>query len=471
MVGGYYINSNEFGNFFYKINAKGDTILKSLIKISPTYQSALTAYGKYSIYLPSINEYLGYNALIDSGSIKLLRFSCDTMGKNPKVLYNKYPVKALDSMSITHPQVFVKYIPGKCFYVYGQSPYARNNSYIIWKLDTSGKMLWRQDYYDTFNSSNFTLTEFKNKLLYTSTYIGAKDSGMRLVWMDTMGNVLSEKSLNGKYIAQHNEYLNGGSLWGSAGFAIMPDTSIIMGFSCTNPYGIAWPAVIKFKPNLDTAWTKVLKIARDAKKIDPTNDYTQIEKIVISPDSAVAVWWYKSFVDYNWTGTGGYQYGSVYALSRIDASGHILPSVHPDSVDWWFHEPGGLQANDMIATSDNGFAFAGQTYNYTNSKYNTYLLKLSNSIVMGVQQEEAPAKDGISVYPNPARDKVIIQNEKPFESATMNLYNIQGQLAKSYTNFNGISLSIERNSLPSGLYLLKIQTAKGEQFLKKIIFE
>ena len=67
--------------------------------------------------------------------------------------------------------------------------------------------------------------------------------------------------------------------------------------------------------------------------------------------------------------------------------------------------------------------------------------------------------------------KVIIQNEKPFESATMNLYNIQGQLAKSYTNFNGISLSIERNSLPSGLYLLKIQTAKGEQFLKKIIFE
>ena len=123
----------------------------------------------------------------------------------------------------------------------------------------------------------------------------------------------------------------------------------------------------------------------------------------------------------------------------------------------------------MIATLDKGFALTG-IGNFSVTKSGSYLLKLKGFVVTGIDEPIEIGGD-ITMYPNPSRNIVTITSTTQLEATNIYLYNIQGELVQSHPNFNGYSLTIRRNNLPSGLYLLKIQNNKGEQFLKKIIFE
>ena len=453
IVGGYTYypaNNIDYGNLFYRTNSKGDTIFKCLFKIPSNLDNMLVGHGLYDIYISSKYDFTGYNLKADSGNIKLLRFTCDSNGKNSKIQYNTYHVAALDSMTTTHAGVLIKYMPEKCFYVYGVSPYAPKNSYIIWKLDTSGKMLWRQDYYDTINSNNFTLTVLKDKMLLTSEFTGNRGYGERLVWLDTMGNVLKENSLSDAWISQK-------AAWQPSKPLVLPDTSVIIGFSGSySGGGFAWPLIVKLDKNLNTVWARNIKIQRDPTKIDPKDDYTQIRKITWTADSTIAVWWGKSFVDYTDYNQG--YYGSGDVLTQMHPDGSIIPSKHPDSTDYWgkVYRKGVLY--DIVPTQDKGFAFAGTNGHppYYKTK-NTYLLKLRNKVITGVEKPEVEnLHESISLYPNPSIASITIKTEENFNDASIKIFNTQGQEILSYSHINGNEYTIDTEILKEGLYILKL---------------
>jgi hypothetical protein len=73
----------------------------------------------------------------------------------------------------------------------------------------------------------------------------------------------------------------------------------------------------------------------------------------------------------------------------------------------------------------------------------------------------------ISVYPNPASDKIMVKAGKNISD--MVLYNVKGEavLARKGSSLNGQSV-IEINGLNDGIYFLKIVTSDGTS-TKKII--
>ena len=433
---GWFLTKTDFkGNSFFSIKAPNMNVY----------------YVNPEVTIVNNNSFLMHSSILDSGFLKLWKLTCDSNGKNSIRTYNKYHIPAFDSISITQPEIHVKYVPNECFYIYGQSPYAPDSSYVIWKLDTSGKLIWRQDYFDTCNGNSFNLTEFKNKLLLTSGIYNNVMSGARLLWLDTMGNVTKENTVSTPLFPPNNETNNS--------LIVLSDTSIVMGFDGTEWDISPWPLIIKFNANLDTAWHGYIKIPRAKNNISST-DGTSIKKMVTTVDDNIGIYWYRNFNDAPY-----YSFGVGDDLRTYKSDGTLLSKVFIDSV----YRFGISSYTDMIATSDKGFALTGQG-SFSVTKSGSYLLKLNGFIVTGID-EPIEIGGGITMYPNPGRDMVTINSATQLESANICLYNIQGELIQSHPNFNGYSLTIERNNLPSGLYLLKIQNNKGEQFLKKIIFE
>ena len=67
----------------------------------------------------------------------------------------------------------------------------------------------------------------------------------------------------------------------------------------------------------------------------------------------------------------------------------------------------------------------------------------------------------INVYPNPAKDRVIVEG---VEAAEVQVYNALGQLVKTVQNANEINVS----DLLEGIYLLRITAADGECYTKRV---
>ena len=68
----------------------------------------------------------------------------------------------------------------------------------------------------------------------------------------------------------------------------------------------------------------------------------------------------------------------------------------------------------------------------------------------------------IALYPNPVRDRVVIEG---IEVAEVEVYNALGQIVKTFQGTNEISVA----DLPQGVYLLRIADAEGKDYTNKIM--
>lgn len=81
---------------------------------------------------------------------------------------------------------------------------------------------------------------------------------------------------------------------------------------------------------------------------------------------------------------------------------------------------------------------------------------------------EVANNSGINIYPNPANDRLFITHTNLKGNTTINLYTLSGQLAYSYIGPTQ-NLEIPTNQLSNGLYALKLLTADGKVYYKKVI--
>ena len=76
---------------------------------------------------------------------------------------------------------------------------------------------------------------------------------------------------------------------------------------------------------------------------------------------------------------------------------------------------------------------------------------------MGVEE----VAESIGVYPNPARDRVVVEG---MEAVEVKVYNTSGQMVKTVRGTNEVDLS----GLVDGVYLLSIMDAEGKVYTNKI---
>ena len=76
----------------------------------------------------------------------------------------------------------------------------------------------------------------------------------------------------------------------------------------------------------------------------------------------------------------------------------------------------------------------------------------------------------ISLFPNPAQNKLTIQVSVDLKNADMKIYNELGQIEKKVSNLNKNIMSIENLDLPNGIYFLVLENNNKQLNTKFIIF-
>lgn len=82
------------------------------------------------------------------------------------------------------------------------------------------------------------------------------------------------------------------------------------------------------------------------------------------------------------------------------------------------------------------------------------------SLIVGEEE-----KHRISIYPNPANDFINVESE--FKINTIQIYSTLGTLVKSYEKLSK-NKTLDISSLPKGMYMLKVNSAKKNSLFKLI---
>lgn len=84
--------------------------------------------------------------------------------------------------------------------------------------------------------------------------------------------------------------------------------------------------------------------------------------------------------------------------------------------------------------------------------------------------DHSPAKNSITIYPNPASDVLTIQNDLNTIINKVQLVNSTGQIVLNKT-INSFSTELDIKSIESGFYIIQIITEKGDLISKKILIK
>ena len=151
--------------------------------------------------------------------------------------------------------------------------------------------------------------------------------------------------------------------------------------------------------------------------------------------------------DSNW-GYGNYMYGQQpYTIRVIERIGPIGVYLFPED-HWTFDANEGGYLRCYSDTEIGHVSYYWNNCDYINPQYQNL-------------PEEIDTQT-ISIYPNPAKDRVVIDG---IEIAEVQVYNALGQLVKTVRDANEINVA----DLPQGVYLLRVADIEGRIFMEKVM--
>jgi glucose/arabinose dehydrogenase len=81
------------------------------------------------------------------------------------------------------------------------------------------------------------------------------------------------------------------------------------------------------------------------------------------------------------------------------------------------------------------------------------------------------AKNGLSLYPNPASREIFIKNSSELSISNVKIYDLTGKLVLTSAVENSETPSVKIDTLSSGLYLISVEDLKGNQYKSKLVVE
>lgn len=88
---------------------------------------------------------------------------------------------------------------------------------------------------------------------------------------------------------------------------------------------------------------------------------------------------------------------------------------------------------------------------------------------LGTSVREEIGSTGISLYPNPSTDRIMVSFSEN-KNHTLMLTDMSGKVVRSYDNVSGESFLLEQNDLGKGLYFLYISSGSSGTGVYKLIF-
>ena len=79
----------------------------------------------------------------------------------------------------------------------------------------------------------------------------------------------------------------------------------------------------------------------------------------------------------------------------------------------------------------------------------------TDCLTLGVDEHDYSAST-ISFAPNPFQTELIIASDVSLENSTLKMYKVLGQIVKEINHLNGNKITIIRDNLNSGIYLIRL---------------
>lgn len=94
---------------------------------------------------------------------------------------------------------------------------------------------------------------------------------------------------------------------------------------------------------------------------------------------------------------------------------------------------------------------------------------LNLNCTTGITSMDPDPEFPISIFPNPARQKVRMLSSIGFRQAEIRVYNPSGQLLKLFSGYTGSSIDIDMSGFPGGLYFITVQSGHRQNSFKIVI--
>jgi len=342
------------------------------------------------------------------------------------------------------------------FDVTGHHGTVYESDFWIVKLDSTGSLQWQKSLggssYDAAESVKQTADG--GYIIAGSTYSNDGDiptgsphgySDYWVVKLDAAGNLLWQIPLGGT----NNDLAHSVSLTADGGCIVAGRAASVNG-NVTGNNGAEDAWLVKLSSSGSVQWLKCYG----------GSDFDWARSVQQTTDGGYVIAGFAASTDSNVTGNHG---ASDYWTIKTDSAGNII----------WQQCYGGTGAEIAYAvqqTADGGYVAAGYSGSVNgdvtgnHGGWDYWVVKLS--AVTGI--DDAPVQSGITVFPNPASDHVVV-NFPGIKNGVVQLFNLTGEKVFEDDEWNGQQMEINVHKLPACIYILKFYSGEIQHIQKLVI--
>jgi hypothetical protein len=397
-------------------------------------------------------------------------------------------------------------------YIIAGSVYTTAYQILLIKTNSTGDITWSKQFGGTYDDMGGSVIQTSdggyifvgstslNGVFNYDVFVVKVNSDGTLAWSKTYGDTNTnyggciEQTTDGGYI-----------IAGSSKISVGPNDDIIL--LKINSAGIlTW--VKKYGETGKDAQSYVRETSDGGYVIvGNTTSFSSSETFLLKTNSSGTLQWTKTYAGID--GNMVYEFNSSnYIVTGTSSNGAFLMKTNNVGDTVWsknYNPPMSITWSSSVKpTNDGGFAFCGSigiagdtssiylvktdssgggvcyssvpNYNvtavtftttdptYLTSSLNTtsdytlqtvgYPINVSSPCITGIN--ELTIKSSLTIFPNPFSIQTTLQTDKALKDATLTLYNALGQQARQVNNISGLTLTLHRDNLTSGLYYLQL---------------
>ncbi|MBP1631497.1 MAG: Peptidase subtilisin/kexin/sedolisin [Bacteroidetes bacterium] len=311
------------------------------------------------------------------------------------------------------------------------------NAFRILKIDTSGNLLKSKIIFDTIR--DFNLCEMGNHILLAKSVNTASNNKIKVYYINKNSLEIDDSILfYSKYMKKINDSL-----------------VFLLGFDILNTP--IYPVQIINQLNIFNKNTKEIKkikyfrlSGQDSEKwADLDNISESGERMdFINQDSIYLVYNVR-----NGSGMNGDYSGSlcIVNFNHTTMDTNFVYRMDFDTIS-------SKQLRGVKATPDGGLMMLALSSPYPYTTRNTWIIKFMPNGFVGLSNVESGERASLSVYPNPAKDFVLVDIEADrFDKADIEIYDLGGKMVKSSRLSAKVGNRIDVSDLKAGVYGYRVE--------------
>lgn len=159
--------------------------------------------------------------------------------------------------------------------------------------------------------------------------------------------------------------------------------------------------------------------------------------------------------------------GILYAAGAVNGENEVVRIFRSTDggSNWseWYQQTFPGSDKQVISMIMHNNTLCLLTRDHSSNLTGVYKLDATTASLPDISQNEA-----LQIFPNPFSNETAIRTEKPFTNAELTITNSLGQTVKQIRNISGSTITLSREDLSGGVYVVCVTDA-GERYTQKLV--